>query len=158
METSVFILYIAVIVLYIITVLLAVIYSLPMLCVQRLQRRKNILTLNICLTAAFSCLSWLPTSISPLFGYPRAVVRRQHPWLYVLQILSNTAVPYSLALVPFHRCGSIVFPQRRFFRTKKWMLVCFIGQWIASGLLTTPDLAHPRWVGCVLSAALASIV
>ena len=147
METSIFVLLIALSALYATTALLAVAYSLPILCVRRFQRRNNMFTLNVGLTTAFNCLAWLPTSISPLFGYPRAVVRRRLPWLYVVQILSEMAVPFSLVLVLFHRCGSIIFPQRRFFRTKQWMLVCFIGQWTVSGLLITPDLVHPRWVG-----------
>ena len=147
METAIFVLYIAVIVLYILTALLAAIYSLPILCVPQFQRRNNMFTLNICLAAVFSCLSWLPTSISPLFGCSRSVLRRRLPWLYALQVLSDMTVPFSLVLVSFHRCSSIVFPQRRFFRTKKWMIVCFIGQWIVSGLLTIPDFVHPRWVG-----------
>ena len=137
--------------LFTLTALLAVIYSLPILCVRRFQRRNNMFTLNICFATACSALSWLPTSISPLFGYPRPVFRRQHVWLYVLQILSEMAVPHSLVLVAFHRCGSIVFPRREFFRTKNWMLACFIGQWTMSGLLTTPDFVHPRWVGFSVS-------
>ena len=147
MDASTFILYIAVVALYTITALLAVIYSLLILCVRRFQRRNNMFKLNICLATAFNCLAWLPTSISPLFGYSRPAFRERLPWLYVLQILADMAIPFSLVVVSFHRCGSIVFAQTRFFRTKKWMFVCFIGQWIVSGLMTTPDFVHPRWVG-----------
>ena len=132
--------------LYVVIVLLALTYSLPILCIHRFQHRNNIFTLNVCLTAALSCLLWLPTAISPLFGYSREIVLQLFPWLFVVQTSSDMAIPYSLVLVSFHRCCSIVYPHKRFFRTKRWMMVCFIGQWVRAIFLSIPEIIHPRWV------------
>ena len=90
--------------LYSIVALLALIYSLPILCIRRFQHRNNIFTLNVCLTTTFTCLLWLPTAISPLFGSSREIFVQIFPWLYVLQAASDMAIPYSLVLVSFHRC------------------------------------------------------
>ena len=132
---------------YVTVVLLALIYSLPIMCIRRFQHRNNIFTLNVCLTTVFSCLAWLPTTISTLFGYSLDYLRQKWPWLCVLQGMSDTIIPYSLVLISFHRCCSIVYPRKRFFRTKKWMVVCFIRQWVVAALLSIPDIIHTRWVG-----------
>ena len=133
-------------VLYAVMVLLALIYSLPILCIRRFQNRNNIFTVNVCLTTAFNSLLWLPTAISFLFGYSRETVPKMFPWLFVLQVVSDMTIPYSLVLVSFHRCCSIVYPHKRFFRTRTWIIVCLIGQWIVSGLLSMPEIVLPRRV------------
>ena len=133
-------------VLYAIIVFLALIYSLPILCIRRFQHRNNIFTLNVSLTTAFSSFFWVATAISSLFGYSRDTVLQMFTWLFVLQVVSDMTIPYSLVLVSFHRCCSIVYPQKRFFRTRTWIIMCFIGQWIVGGLLSIPEIVFPRWV------------
>ena len=127
--------------------LMAFIYSLPIVCIRRFQHRNNIFTLNVCLAILLNSLSRLVTAISPLLGYSLDLVRRKWPWLYVLQIVSDIGIPYTLVLVSFHRCFAIVYPHRRVFRTHRWLMVCIAGQWILVGLLSIPDLVHPRSVG-----------
>ena len=133
--------------LYAVILLLALIYSLPILCIRRFQHRTNIFTSNFCLTTALSCLWWLPMAISTLFGYSWDSLAEKWLWLYVLQNIADMAIPYSLVLVSFHRCCSIVYPRRRFFRTRTWIVVCFVGQWIVATLLSIPNNMYPRWVG-----------
>ena len=145
-------------VLYIIIALLALIYAFPILCIRRFQHRNNIFTLNVCVSTILSCLSWLWTCISPIFGYPWLIAVQMWPWLYVLQILADMAIPFSLVLVSFHRCCSIVYPHKRFFRTKTWIVMCFVGQWLIMTLLSIPDFVHPRWVRVLLRRAMLEIV
>ena len=147
METIDWVFHLAESIMYVLIALLALVYSLPILCIRRFQHRNNMFTLNVCLTTTLSCLVWLPTSISPLLGYSRSIVRRQLHWLYVLQIISDISIPFSLVLVSFHRCCSIVYPHKRFFRTKTWIVMCFVGEGMVGILLSIPDLVHPRWVG-----------
>ena len=132
---------------YVLVALLALIYSLPILCIRRFQHRNNIFTLNVCLTTALSCLLWLPNSVSLLTGYSPTFIQAKCPWLSIVQVISDIAVPYSLVLVSFHRCSSIVYAQRSFFRTRRWIVMCFVGQWVIATLLSIPDLLHPRHVG-----------
>ena len=134
------------IVLYTIIIGLALLYSLPILCNHRLQHRNNIFTLNVCLATTLSCLSWLVTSISPFFGYPWLFAIEAWPWLHFMQIFSDMSVPFSFVLVSFQQCCSIVYPQIRFFRTKRWICLCFVSQWILAALLAIPDFMYPRWV------------
>ena len=127
--------------------LMAFVYSLPILCIRRFQHRNNIFTLNVCFAITLFGLSRLVTTMSPLFGYSLAFVRKKWPWLYVLQIVSDVGIPYTLVLVSFHRCFAIVYPMKRVFTTNRWMMVCIAGQWILVGLLSIPDSVHPRSVG-----------
>ena len=146
METLTFVSSIAKSTLYISVVLLALIYSLPILCIRRFQHRNNIFTLNVCLTMALNCLMWLPTTISPLFSVSRDSLLKMLPGLYVPPAVSDMAIPYSLVLVSLHRCCSIVYPQKRLFQTRTWMAVCFAGQWIIAVALSIPFILFPLWV------------
>ena len=128
------------------TMILAVMYSLPIICIRRFQHRNNIFTLNVCFTIALYSLSRLVTTISPLLGYTTAFLRQKWPWLYVLQVLADFGIPYTLVLVSFHRCFAIVYPLKRVFRTNRWMMACIAGQWIVVGLVSSPDFVHPRAV------------
>ena len=89
---------------YSIVAVLALIYSLPILCIRRFQHRNNIFTLNVCLTMELNSLFWLPTVISILFGSSREILVRMFHSLYVLQASADMAIPYSLVFVSFHRC------------------------------------------------------
>ena len=129
---------------YVLVALLALIYSLPILCIRRFQHQNNIFTLNVCLTTALSCLLWLPTLASLPIGYPSTFIREKCPWLSVLQVTADLAIPYSLVLVSFHRCCSIVYPHRRFFQRKRWMVVCFVGQWVIATLHVDSGSARIR--------------
>ena len=140
--------------LYSIVALLALIYSLPILCIRRFQHRNNIFTLNVCLTTSFSCLLWLPYWVYPLISHSSASIQEERSWLYILQIVSDMAIPFSFVLVSFHRCYSIVYPHKRFFRTKTWMLVCFVAQWVLAAILSIPDFLHLRGVGLTLTVKL----
>ena len=140
--------------LYAVIVLLALIYSLPILCIRRFRHRANLFTSNFCLTTALSCLFWLPMTISTLSGCLWDSLGEKWPWLYVLQNIADTAIPYSLVLVSFHRYCSIVYPLKRFFRTRTWMVVCFVGQWVLATLLSIPNNTHPRWVGFFLQSSI----
>ena len=136
--------------LYIVVALLALIYSLPILCIRRFQHRNNVCTVNVCLTVAFYCLSATPDCLRPLLGYSSVGILKRLPWLFVLHSLSDTAIPYSLVLVSFHRCCSIVYAQKRFFRTRRWTVVCFVVQWIVTALLSLPTLLFSNRVSGVL--------
>ena len=127
--------------------LLAVVHSLPILSIRRFQHRNSIFTVNVSFAIALYSLSRLVTTISPLLGYSLALIRKRWPWLYILQILSDIGIPYTLVLVSFHRCFAIVYPHRRVFRTNRWMMVWIASQWSLVGLLSIPDFVHPRSVG-----------
>ena len=133
--------------------LLAFVYSLPILGIRRFQHRNNIFTLNVCFAIGLNCLSRLVTTMSPMFGYSSDNVRKKWPWLYVLQILSDTAIPLSLVLMSFHQCFAIVYPHERVFRTQTWINGCFTGQWTLVGLLSIPDFVHPRAVRLFLQSS-----
>ena len=147
MVTIEFVFNIAITTLYALVALLALIYSLPILYHRRFQHRNNLFTSNFCLTTTFSCLWWIPTAISTLCGYSWEFLSAERPWLYILQSISDTAIPYSLVLVSFHRCCSIVYSHKSFFRSNRWLVVCFVGQWVVATLLSIPDIIHSKQVG-----------
>ena len=126
--------------------LVALIYSLPILYVRRLQHRNNIFTLNVCLSTILCCLVY-GTTLSPLrSSYSFANFIIVNPCATILQALLGIAPIMSLVLVALHRCCSIVYHQKKFFRSKQWVVACLGGQWILSIILCLPFLIDPKQV------------
>ena len=65
--------------LFLIIAILALIYSLPILCIRRFQHRNNIFALNVCLTIIITCLVNAASIVSPLVGSPYQEFMATHP-------------------------------------------------------------------------------
>ena len=130
--------------LYVIILLCACTYSLPILCIRRLQHRNNIFTLNVCLAMILSSLVCLVQSASPLFGYSYSEFLEDRLWLRILQSIFILSLVLSFGLVSFHRCCSIVFHRTRFFRTRRWMMVCLVSQWMLAMIVYIPVIIFRR--------------
>ena len=120
------------------TALFALIYSLPILCIRRFQHRNSIFTLNVCLATILFCLATSLTTASYLVDESFVKVMYEQLSLAILQTVFALSVILSFVLVAFHRCCSIVYHRVRFFRTKHWVMVCLVGQWILAIILCVP--------------------
>jgi hypothetical protein len=127
-------------------VLVALAYSLPILLLRRFQRRNSIFTLNVCLAAVLFCVSWLVHFVLLSIEHPFTVHMATFRCLYTLRVWANASLPLSLVLIPCHRCVSMLYSDTRFFRTKQWVTVCIVCQWIAAAGLAIPDMIYLSWV------------
>ena len=137
--------------------LLALIYSLPILCVRRFHHRNNMFTLNVCWTTILCALVYGVVFIRPLLGQASVHFISENPWLIVLQIFIGASLMLSFVLVAFHRCCSIVFHRIRFFRTKQWVMVCLAGEWTLAATICIPFLVDPKKVRLVSTRPSMSI-
>ncbi|CAF0937562.1 unnamed protein product [Rotaria sordida] len=48
-------------------------------------------------------------------------------------------VPCSFVAVSIHRCCSIVYYTKSFFKTKQWIILCIGSQWLLGFILSIPD-------------------
>lgn len=132
--------------LLVITAILALIYSLPIVCIRRFQHRNNIFALNVCVTTVLSCLVYTAFYVSSLMSSSERNFSAVKLWLLLSSVLLGYSTAFNFVLVSFHRCFSIVFPQKRFFQSKPWVAVCLVGQWIIASILTSPALTDPKRV------------
>ena len=138
--------------------LFAFIYSLPILCIHRFHHRNNVFTLNVCLTTILCAVTYGVIFIRPLLGYPSVHFIREQPWFIVVQVFLGTSLMLSFVLVAFHRCCSIVFQQKRFFRTKQWVMVCLAGEWTLAAMICIPFFVDPKKVRLALMCPSVNIV
>ena len=130
--------------------ILALIYSLPILCIRRFQHRNNIFALNVCVTTILTCIGYALLFLAPLGGKAYKSFISASLWLIILQFLVAGSMVFSFVLVALHRCCSILYPRKRFFRSKQWVVVCLISQWIVASILCTPVFINPKHVRLTL--------
>ena len=145
-------------ILLIIVALLALVYSLPILCIRRFQHRNNIFALNVCLTTLLSCLWGVFNCTSPLFGARYWEFLLAHPWLLGTQVLVSVSTVFSFVLVSFHQCCSILCPQKRLFRSKTWTVLCLVSQWLLVSVLCIPGFIDPVQVSFAVAPNSSEIV
>ena len=138
--------------LLLIIALLALIYSLPILCIRRFQHRNNIFALNVCVTTVLSCLVYAGFYALPLLSIAPRQLRTASTWLLLGSALLGYSTAFNFVLVSFHRCFSILYPQKRFFQLKPWVAVCLLGQWIIASILAIPAFIDPERVSSAAHA------
>lgn len=129
-----------------ITILFAFIYSIPIIYIRRFHNHNNIFTLNICLAVILCSLSWLSFWLMSTLDVPYLDVEKIWPFLFGAQTILTIQVPYSFVIVSIHRYCSIAYPTKIFFKTKKWILLCIMSQWILGFTLPIPNFFCIQWV------------
>ena len=120
------------------SVILSLIYAIPIVLMRRFHHRLNILTLNICFAMICSSTFWLSYFIMWEYFITDLFTERTCLFLFYLQMLSSCQTPFSFVMLTIHRFCSIVYATNRFFKTKKFLVMCLLSQWIIAGLLSLP--------------------
>lgn len=128
--------------LFALIILVTFIYAIPIVCLRRFHHRNNVLTLNICIATFLSSLYWL--SISLIFQID-AVARmslllEQCRLAMVLPVALTLQVPLSFATASLNRLCAVVYHHQSLFKTKSWIAMNIVAQWILGGLLALPLL------------------
>lgn len=131
------------IVLFGLIALVAAVYSIPIIFIRRFHHRNNILTLNICLVTIYCCLYWflfyimleLNTDGTIQFLLNSCVFASLVPTILTLEI------PLSFVTISINRYFYIVYYHKNFFKTKSWLLICIVSQWVLGTLFMLPILA-----------------
>lgn len=117
---------------------LALLYVTPILFLHHFHRRNNILTLNICLTTAATCIYFI--IYFTLYIYNQELLFAEHTCNFVLYVynISSIGIPFSFITLSVYRFFPIVYCTKQFFRTKKWLTICIITQWTAEFIISLP--------------------
>ncbi|CAF2004090.1 unnamed protein product [Rotaria magnacalcarata] len=119
-------------------IVLALIYSIPIICIRRFHHNNNMLTVNICFATICCGLSW--------FSFYAAAIligRDGNNSLFfifnMITIAFTIQVPFSFMAASIHRCCSIIYHANAFFKTRQWIALCIGSQWLLCLVLSLPN-------------------
>ena len=135
------------IILFGLIVLIAFVYSIPIIFIRRFHHRNNILTLNICIATLFCCLYWFIFYIMlriDLFETYRFMMR-SCAFVVIVPVILTLQIPFSFVTVSIHRLCCIQYHNKNLFKTKKWIAICILAQWILGVIFILPILSGVKW-------------
>jgi len=121
-----------------ITILLALFYSLTILCIRRFHHRLNIITVNICVTVICSSIFWMGYFIMWEYYIQDLFTEKTCTFLFYLQSISTCLIPLAFVTLTVNRFCSIIYSRKAFFTTKKFVIICIATQWIVACILSLP--------------------
>ena len=123
-------------------ILVACVYSIPIVCHRRFHYRNNMLTLNICVVAILCSLYWFLFYV--MFEYDLmgtfAFLLSNCIFVSIFPVILTLQVPLSFVTASINRLCAVVYHHRPFFKTKHWILLCILAQWVFGTVLTLPIL------------------
>jgi hypothetical protein len=131
------------IILFALIVLVAFVYSIPIIFIRRFHHRHNILTLNICIVTICCCAYWVVfytmLQINTLETY--IFLLNSCKFVSIVPTLLTLQVPFSFVTASLNRLCSVIYYNKNLFKTKQWVFICILFQWVLGTVLTLPILA-----------------
>ncbi|CAF1177558.1 unnamed protein product [Rotaria sordida] len=128
------------IILFAILTLVTFIYSIPIIFIRRFHRRNMILTLNICSVTICCSLYWtifyIILEFNPLIIYKFMLDSCR--FVLIFSTLITLQVPFSFVTASINRFCSVVYFNKNLFKTKQWVFICILFQWIFGIIITLP--------------------
>ncbi|CAF3228457.1 unnamed protein product [Rotaria socialis] len=119
-------------------IVLALIYSIPIICIRRFHRNNHMLTLNICFATIFCGLSWFSLdAVALLIGRDGNI--SLFAIFNMITFAFTIQVPFSFVVASIHRCCSIIYHAKAFFKTRQWIALCIGSQWLLCLVLSLPN-------------------
>ena len=127
-------------------IVLALIYSLPILLVRRLQHCNNILTVNFCVASFCFGLLYLTTYIVIEIDSTRIFAVNTCAVFMYFQMAVVTQVVLALLVISINRLCKIIFYTNNFFKRRRWVIACIGCQWIIGFVIMMPMIARDETV------------
>ena len=131
------------VVLFGLIILVALIYSIPIIFIRRFHHGNNILTLNICVATIICCLYWFIFYIMlqmNLFG-THLFTTNTCIFVFIVPTILTLQIPFSFVTVSIHRLCCVVYYRKNLFKTKKWIAICILVQWVFGIVCMLPILS-----------------
>ncbi|CAF1391552.1 unnamed protein product [Adineta steineri] len=114
--------------------LIALVYSCLILLISRFRHQNNMFILNLCLNTITTSVYFIiyfyaidydmPQSMCILFNYAFNIASIQ--------------IPFAFVAFTVHRFCVVVYHRKALFKTKRWVVVCILTQWIAQFIISLP--------------------
>ncbi|CAF1045313.1 unnamed protein product [Adineta steineri] len=116
-------------------------YAIPLCLIRHFHQPIHFLTLNVCICLIVCCSCWTVYLTINAF-YPQILLNMKSCLpIFYLNTMVNCQVLYSLCMVSLNRLFIIIYKTKGLFRTKRFVLLCIIIQWICGALIPLPIFA-----------------
>lgn len=137
-------------ILFALIIVLALVYSLPILLVRRLQHCNNILTVNFCVASFCFGLLYLTTYIVIEIDSTRLFAVSTCAVFMYFQMAVVAQVVLALLVISINRLCKIIFYTNNFFKRRRWVIACIGIQWIIGFVIMVPMVDRDETVRVTL--------
>ena len=123
-----------------------IIYCIPIIFIRRFHIRYNILTMNMSLASMSCAMYWAAYTVVLQIDFRFLFKDSTCPVLLYMQLMVIFQASYSIILISINQFCDIIYFTNRFFKTKKWLIICIASQWIAGFILSIPGYSRNPWV------------
>lgn len=134
------------------TILLALIYSIPIVSIDRFRNFNNFFTVNLCLSTISCNVYWLIHYLLLKFHPQYLSVKPACYLLNYFETMCTLQVPLAFLAVSVHRLCAIIYHTKPFFRRIQWLVLCTIVQWTSGILLSLPTIPFQGEVKTIFSS------
>jgi hypothetical protein len=130
------------IVIFVVMIFLSLVYSLPILIIPRFHHRSNILTVNLTIAFICCCIYWLIYCIS--WDYYKKELLNEKPCglqIYA-QVMCTCQLSFAFIMIPINRFFTLIYHTKLFFKSKQWLILCIISQWMAGFIVPLPVISE----------------
>jgi len=120
--------------LYATIIFIALIYSCLIIFLRRFRHRNNIFILNLCISVIFTGIYFIAYFYVIYFNISPPLCIFFH---YAFNVASME-IGFAFLAFTIHRFCSIIYHTKPFFKTKRWVAICIISQWIGQFVISLP--------------------
>jgi hypothetical protein len=125
-------------VLFALIVLLALIHSCFIIFIPRFRYTNNIFILNICFSLIGISVYFSVFFAMLYFDFLRILAIDTCGIVFYIYNIASITIPFSFLTFTIHRFCSIVYQEKPFFKTKRWVMICIGIQRIIELILAIP--------------------
>lgn len=121
-----------------ILIVLILIYCIPILFLQRFRHRRYIFMINVSISIFCCSVYWLVAFVMLTTNFFQFYNRTTCSLVFYVQMMCTLQVPSALVIVSIHRFYCVVYNDKRFFESKRWIWICITCQWLVGLILPLP--------------------
>ncbi|CAF1365890.1 unnamed protein product [Adineta steineri] len=114
--------------------LIALVYSCLILLISRFRHQNNMFILNLCVNTMTTCIYFIIYFYAIYYDMPQSMCILFN---YAFNIAS-IQIPFAFVAFTVHRFCVIVYHTKALFKTKQWVVICILTQWIAQFVISLP--------------------
>jgi len=117
---------------------LTLVYSIPLILIRRLRHRLHIFTISVCSAILCCSIYWLVYFVMTETNVQQFYNAKTCSLVFYMETMCTLQVPLAFTAVSIHRLCYVVYYNKFFFKSKRWISMCVVCQWIIGIVLSLP--------------------
>ncbi len=113
-------------------------YSIPFILFQRLRHRSHVFTISVCGAILCCSIYWLVCYVMTDTNGQQFYNAKTCSLVFYMETMCTLQVPLALMVVSIHRLCCVVYYNKLFFKSKQWISICIICQWMVGIIMSLP--------------------